>query len=210
MTTDKTQPESVKSEETAHEEPQVFAVSGEVNQPKFTRRQFMEFTAAATAAAGLAACDEFGNPLPLATPRPTDTPTSPGAPTATATNTPESPLSVVVKRANINLSSGPGETGYTRVVTLSEGEGLEVIARNQDGSWFEVKTSADLVGWIRADLVAFTFVIEIIPIESNIPAPSAPTSTPERRTTPRPTQPTSTPRRTTPRPRPTTHYWYPN
>jgi hypothetical protein len=84
------------------EEPQVFAVSKEVNEVKFNRRKFLELAAASAAAVTLVGCQEdapaptklielVDTPLPTATntPEPSETPSSTPSHTPTPTRTPQ-------------------------------------------------------------------------------------------------------------------------
>jgi hypothetical protein len=54
----------------------------------------------------------------------------------------------------LNLRSGPG-TNYPSIANLTLSEALNVIGRNADSSWFEVKrTSNNGIGWVSSTYTA--------------------------------------------------------
>jgi len=140
--------------------------------------------------------------LPTYTPRPTatntPTPTETSAPTETAfpTDTPLPPLPtetptelpptempaqksvVMATDSNVNIRSGPS-TDYEIVDTLSIGESLEIVGRNDDSSWWQVSTPSGLA-WVAASVVAVSNIDDSIPI-AEAPTPPVqpiPTDTP--------------------------------
>lgn len=100
---------------------------------------------------------------PTATATPTFTPTSTSTATATATRpaTPTAPPSpsptatpqpqAIVTGDNINLRGGPG-TVYPVVGQAAKGTALNVLARNDDASWYKVEAKAP-EAWVSASLV---------------------------------------------------------
>ncbi len=163
----------VKKEKTK-DEPVVYTVQKDLKGWKFSRRKFIELTVVTATAGSLVVCGETKAPVA------TDTPTS--------TSTPDPTPKVVMKFANVSLRSGPGDRDYSAIKDLEYNEVLEVLSRNDDGSWFRVITDAEEMGCIPAASVSFDFSIENISIETNISTPS-PTATRPRTTPPTPNLP---------------------
>lgn len=116
---------------------------------------------------------------PTPTPPPTDTPT-PLPPTDTPT--PEAPQVTIVQ--NMNVRTGPG-TNYPIAGPGPAGETAEIIGRNADNSWVQVKypLSDDGTGWVYADLVQIDGDLQNVDVVQVAPPPVAaappPTNTPE-------------------------------
>ena len=189
-------------EKNPNEEPQIFAVRQGDGKRIFTRRKFLELTAAASAAMALSSCNGEGasllvadtdTPVPTRTPKPTDTPRPTETPTLTPTHTPTHTPSktptdtptptltftatpepkAVVNVASINFREGPGQV-YGRVGYLYEGDVLDIISRTEDSLWLRVVTQDGIEGWVAVSVVEINVPVESIPIETNIP----PTPTP--------------------------------
>jgi hypothetical protein len=83
------------------------------------------------------------------------------------------------------VRTGPGEN-YRALITYNKGEGLQVLGKNQDGTWLVVLLSdGTTVGWISSEDIKVSAQVHILPV-----ATPPPTQTPE------PAQPTSGPRNT--------------
>jgi serine/threonine-protein kinase len=112
------------------------------------------------------------------TPQPTNTATRTPTPTATRTPTPapqRTPMAFAI--GDTNLRAGPG-TNYAVVGQIGPGETLQITGRNQDGTWWQVRTPGDTEGWIIANRVETSGPIDDVAL---IPTPTqAPTPTPSR------------------------------
>lgn len=121
----------------------------------------------------------FGAP-PTDTPAPTSTPVPPTPsstatlvpnPTATRTPTPEVPTptdtpSAPVGTVNVdvlNLRGGPGTTFGIRA-KLTSGETLNLLGRNDIGTWLAVSTLDGATGWVAAEYVAATMMVDELPV----------------------------------------------
>ncbi len=131
-------------------------------------------------------------PTPTPTRTPTKTPTPP--PTSTPTRTPtetstptETPSKSEATAKGSNLRKGPSSTIYDVAGTLIKDQKVEIIGKNADGSWLQVKTADGKIGWVLATLV--TVDSQVILAEINVvvapPTPTRPPST----ATPRPVAP---------------------
>lgn len=121
-----------------------------------------------------------GTPLlgvePTSTPLPTYTPVSPTlvstatlvpVPTATSVPTPELPTStptpaVPLGSVNVdvlNLRGGPDTTFGLRA-KLMRGEDLNLLGRNEMGTWLAVSTVDGATGWVAAEYVSVTIMID--------------------------------------------------
>jgi len=125
-------------------------------------------------------------PSPTPTPTATPTPTPTDTPTPTATPKPE----VVVQAQRLNVRMGPNVL-HPRVAQVGAGDRLDIIGKNPEGTWWQVRLADGTVGWVFAELVQTQGAVEVVPVAANIPTPP-PTPTPTFTPTPRPT-PTPTP-----------------
>lgn len=137
-------------------------------------------------------------PIPTSTPTPlppTDTPTAtPTAePTATPTATPLPKPQAIVSAQEANVRRGPG-TGHPVVARLRQGEMVDLIGRNVDGTWWQVALATGEQGWINASLVSTIGPADAVEVAAVIPTPPPaaaprPTSPPAARPTQPPPQP---------------------
>lgn len=79
---------------------------------------------------------------------------------------PPKPIAIAHK-GQVNLRSGPGVT-YNRIGTLSLGESVEIVGRNEDSSWWLV-ASPQGVAWVSAEVVLTYNMNEDVPMVT-IPA----------------------------------------
>jgi len=128
------------------------------------------------------------SPMPTASPSPAQTwtvtetrrpePTTTSAPTATstpsATPTPAGPELVVLRAAN--LRAGP-RTEYPVIGGAQAGAAFSVLARNPEGTWWQVALAPGRSGWIWGGLVEANAATQRAPVAQDIPAPP-PTATP--------------------------------
>ena len=113
---------------------------------------------------------------PTNTPEPTLAPTETQTPEPVATETATAlPAPRVVAKAQANLRQGPG-TGYPVVGSMAGGEQADVLARNADGTWWQVALASGTEGWVNASLVTANGAVEAVAIAQNIPT-LAPTNT---------------------------------
>lgn len=103
------------------------------------------------------AVEEESEPEPTATPEP-------------PTPEPEALLFVNIQAAN--LRNGPG-TNYGLAGSATQGQQFEVVARNGDGTWWQVCCVNGQQAWIFNDIVR-TENVGGVPIAQNIPAPPPP------------------------------------
>ena len=92
--------------------------------------------------------------------RPTITPTPTSTPTSTFTPTPTQAASVVGCPASAAgtdrlMYTVPGGGRLKNALLLPSGASLTVIGRLKDAGWYQVKTDAGQVGWMRSDVLAF-------------------------------------------------------
>jgi hypothetical protein len=73
---------------------------------------------------------------------------------------------------SVNIRGGPG-TNYDVVTSLTQGTELRIVGRNEDSSWLVVDLPEGGTGWIRADLIVFTFSIDLLDIHAIPPTPTA-------------------------------------
>jgi hypothetical protein len=180
MSTESQQPATEFQQEENTEAPKVFAVSKDLGEIKFSRRNFLELAAAASAAVTLTSCGP-GTSVPTQEPTPTSAPTSTPKPTSTPLPTSTQTLTAtpipvgVIKAGKLGLYSGPGPE-YSNMGVLNWGVTVEVLGRNALSTWLEIKLEDGSIAWCNASLVELNMPLEDIPIEANIPP--TPTSTP--------------------------------
>lgn len=108
-------------------------------------------------------------PAATRTPPPTASP-SPAPPTATATPIPvEGTL-----ETRVNVRSGPG-AGFESLGLLEAGERVQVVARDEDGDWYQIlyPSAPQGRGWVAAQFVRLAAGAEI-PLDAT-PTPAGPT-----------------------------------
>jgi hypothetical protein len=69
------------------------------------------------------------------------------------------------------MRSGPG-TQYGIVKILKKGDVLEVLGRNQKGTWINVRTRAGEEGWVALSVVTFSGSIDDLEVAAAPPPPS--------------------------------------
>lgn len=102
---------------------------------------------------------ESNEPILLPTPTPgssvipTPTVTSSPRPSATVSPVPAQagPIAEVIPKG-VNVRKGPG-TSFPIVAGAFKGEKLIVLGRNQDCTWWLVRTPKDKIGWVSQDLL---------------------------------------------------------
>jgi len=177
-----------KPKSETQEEPQIFAVSKDLKQRKFTRRKFIEVATLASTAVAITACSDPETnrsspnnvqPTVTSTAKPDPTKTSTAKPTATKTpvptETPEPEVRVI--EDSVNFRTGPA-TNYYVVRVLALGERIILLGRLSDNSWFFGKTTDGEEGWIKATLIDLSGIsINDLPIKTPPPTPIPPKPT---------------------------------
>lgn len=150
---------------------------------------------------------DIGVPAPTLPPTPTpqessEQPTQPPQITEQAQPTPEPPTptpepptptppppQVRVTAPTVNLRSGPG-TNYPRVGQATQGQVFDIVAKNQDGSWFQISVNGK-TAWVINDArwTSTTGDMGVVQVAENLPTPPP---TPKPRPT-KPPAPTATP-----------------
>jgi len=103
------------------------------------------------------------------TPTPTPTPEATPTPVATPTPTPL-PHAVAIAKGDTNLRKGPG-TNYPVAGLLKKGEQLQIIGKNKNGSWWQLKGKDGKPVWIIANRVATKGPVDAVKVAKNIPKP---------------------------------------
>jgi len=115
-----------------------------------------------------------GAPLPPKTSTPLATKTTTPPPTLTPTTIPVTPTSSPTQGPsavdNANLRSGP-DTAYPIVGAVVANQALDVIAKNPDGTWYQLASGA----WIHGGLVRG---VRSVSVARSIPPLPTPTNTP--------------------------------
>ena len=119
---------------------------------------------------------------PTATPAPVATATP--EPTVVNSPTPPPQPARVVADGNVNLRSGPGRA-YPVIGTLRGGQETAIIARNENGDWWQVEGSNGALAWVAGTVVRVLGAIDAVSVAQNIPAP--PTAAPRPTAAPQPT-----------------------
>ena len=97
-------------------------------------------------------------------------PTSSPTPNPSPTSVPE--YFGNVGGESVNIRGGPG-TNYDVITSLAKGIELRIVGRNEDSSWLVVDLLEGGTGWIRADLIIFSFSIDLLEIHAIPPTPTA-------------------------------------
>jgi hypothetical protein len=95
-------------------------------------------------------------PTPTATASrtPTNTPTTTLTPSATATFEPALEVRGVIDSDQaVNVREGPGRT-FAPISSLTPGTIVQIIGRNGDGEWLQIRLEDGREGWVSASLVA--------------------------------------------------------
>jgi uncharacterized protein YraI len=110
-------------------------------------------------------------PVTSVTATPTPAPTTvPGVPTVVAPQ-------ATVATAAINVRGGPG-TNYPVLNTLSLGATCPIIGRNAASTWWNIRCTNGLTGWVSGPLVVVTGSTANVPVVNVNPPPAPPTPTP--------------------------------
>lgn len=143
---------------------------------------------------------------PSPTPQVSNSPTpQPDPPTLTPVPEDVQPVLVAAADFAVNLRGGPG-VNYSVISTLSPGEELEIVGRNQDSTWWQVTLPDGGLAWAAAEVVSTRDVDETaIPLVEPPATPTAapqptPTEAPLPTPTPQPAAPTSAPAQPQPGP----------
>lgn len=101
-------------------------------------------------------------------------------PTATGTNTPtpteEYKAVAVVDTDSLNVREGPG-TDYGIVMSVSEGDELEIIGQAYACEWLKIETPEGTSGWVFTELVIYDMPCDEIPPAAIPPTPIPPPAT---------------------------------
>jgi len=134
--------------------------------------------------------------LPTEEPGPTATamlePTATSTPLATPTQPPEAAWAgkaptAVVTVTRLNLRAGPG-TAYARTGQVRLGDTLEIVGRNDEGTWLKITTLDGAEAWV---------ILTYVQTSANVNGLSVVTAPPLPTLAPQPTQVASTPARPT-------------
>jgi uncharacterized protein YgiM (DUF1202 family) len=58
---------------------------------------------------------------------------------------------------------------YPIITVLDQGQGILLLGRNDAGSWVQVKSPEDQVGWLNASLVKTTVQVSSLPVIETLP-----------------------------------------
>lgn len=176
-----------------HQPSEVISTGTVSSQQRLSRRDFLKLAATALSASAmvplLASCNERAAG-PTATPLPTSTPSEP---------------QVTINSPGVILLAHPGDYEdkvlyNNKEVVVSKGETAYVMAVDETGTWYKVKTKEGRVGWVEKKKVSispgFEARMNAVPVVAE--RPPLPTPKPPPTSKP-PDQPPST-----------IHYWYPN
>jgi uncharacterized protein YgiM (DUF1202 family) len=89
----------------------------------------------------------------------------------TVVDAPALTAAAAVATGALNVRSGPG-IGYASTAVLSYGTNVQLLGRNNNGSWVKVKLANGHEGWVNATLITPNVAI------SSLPAVTAPALTP--------------------------------
>lgn len=117
--------------------------------------------------------------LPTSTPTPEVEPSPTPTPLMEATSSPtvaptSSPPEAVVQADRLNVRSGPG-TAYARIGQLEQGSQVEIMGRNEEGTWWQIAYPAgeDGLGWVSAEYIETDIEMAETPIvEAPAPPPT--------------------------------------
>jgi hypothetical protein len=99
---------------------------------------------------------------------------NPPPPTATAT---PAGLRATVAVVRLNVRQGPG-TSYSVAGVVTNGQTLQVLARNEGGDWWQICCVNGGNGWVAAQFMQSNFDQTLIPVAADIPEAPTPTAIP--------------------------------
>jgi uncharacterized protein YgiM (DUF1202 family) len=73
---------------------------------------------------------------------------------------------------SVNIRGGPG-TNYNVIISFTKETQLQVVGRNDDCSWLVVLLPDGGTGWIRADLILYSFSCNLVELHAIPPTPTA-------------------------------------
>ncbi|MGQ9815388.1 MAG: SH3 domain-containing protein, partial [Candidatus Roseilinea sp.] len=120
-------------------------------------------------------------PPPAITPTPeaTPAPPTPEPPAPTPEQPTATPVPSLVKVTNdfVNVRTGPG-TGYERVGQLNLGQIVPVVAKNEDGTWWQIEFQGgpDGKAWVIGQYVEFSGDANAVPVVKVAPPAAVSTS----------------------------------
>lgn len=76
----------------------------------------------------------------------------------------------MVNTGRLNVREAPG-AGYLVVATVSQGDALELLGRNPDASWAQVRTAAGQEGWVSTYYIIASTNLYDLPVTSTIVEP---------------------------------------
>lgn len=100
---------------------------------------------------------------------------APATPTPTPTPTRAAPT-IYVRVQALNVRSGP-DVGYPRIGGIQFGDVCEIIGRNAQRTWWQVRCPNGLIGWVSANFVLTSGNTGAVPVVET-PPPPPPTPTP--------------------------------
>lgn len=68
-----------------------------------------------------------------------------------------------VAAGSLNLRTGP-HTSYTAIAYLMEGERIDLVGRNQTGTWAQVRLYNGYRGWVNANYIKTNVAIDTLPV----------------------------------------------
>jgi len=97
----------------------------------------------------------------------------PFTPTSTPTKTPIPIPDAEVQVDTANVRSGPGSV-YTVLSSVTKGDNLVLIGRNEDETWFVIKMSDNQLGWVSIEGIHININTEPLSIIETPPTPIPP------------------------------------
>lgn len=126
-------------------------------------------------------------PAAIAAPTHTPVPTAPPAPALVLEPTATTPVEVrsvaivplgpTVNTANANLRGGPG-TEYATVGSMTQGQGVEIVGRNEAGDWYQLAGGAWIAAFLVNDapgdlpIVSAPAAVPVVAAPAEVPAPT--------------------------------------
>lgn len=124
---------------------------------------------------------------PTSVPEPTTAPTAAPKPTVAPTAVPEptglpEATTVPTQTATVfnggRIRSAPTTAQNNQVGTINAGETLQVLAKNDDGSWYKITDKRGITGWVSASLIRIDAAAAAqVPVDGAEPDTTAPSGT---------------------------------